>query len=234
MHCIDKVFLQIGAQVPASPKKVERKHPDPISTHILDTSVGTPAAGVEVILFRYTLLLSVFLFITVSLSLFLKRNHLDSHLRYFGPYTCRWRGGYTLQVHVAAVCLSLLYLSLSLSFLSGSIWTHILVTSVWSPAAGVEGILFRYTLLPSVFLSLSLSRSIFSFSIYLSIFIYIYLSIYLSIYISIYLYIYISIYLSIFLHILFTNISIPVFLCFYLFVLVSVSLSALLSFYPSL
>jgi len=29
-----------------------RSHPDPISTHILDTSVGSPASGVEVVLFK--------------------------------------------------------------------------------------------------------------------------------------------------------------------------------------
>ena len=32
--------------------EVRRSHPDPLSTHVLDTSLGTPAAGVEVVLSR--------------------------------------------------------------------------------------------------------------------------------------------------------------------------------------
>ena len=39
---------EVGSSVSVSPK---RSHPDPVSSHILDTSVGLPARGVLVTMF---------------------------------------------------------------------------------------------------------------------------------------------------------------------------------------
>ena len=39
---------EVGSSVSASPK---RSHPDPVSSHILDTSLGLPARGVLVTMF---------------------------------------------------------------------------------------------------------------------------------------------------------------------------------------
>jgi len=41
-----------GAMLKSLSNAVQRSHPDPVSTHILDTALGVPAASVEVSMFR--------------------------------------------------------------------------------------------------------------------------------------------------------------------------------------
>jgi len=46
-------FSEVGSSVSSSgSKSVTRSHPDPVSSHILDTSLGRPAAGVMVTMYR--------------------------------------------------------------------------------------------------------------------------------------------------------------------------------------
>ena len=46
-------FAEVGSSVSSSgSKSVSRSHPDPVSSHILDTSLGRPAAGVMVTMYR--------------------------------------------------------------------------------------------------------------------------------------------------------------------------------------
>lgn len=46
-------FAEVGSSVSSSgSKSVSRSHPDPVSSHILDTSLGLPASGVMVTMYR--------------------------------------------------------------------------------------------------------------------------------------------------------------------------------------
>ena len=39
---------EVGSSVSTSPK---RSHPDPVSSHVLDTSLGVPAKGIRITMF---------------------------------------------------------------------------------------------------------------------------------------------------------------------------------------